>query len=70
MSDDQGQLFDTQPEPWDADDQSLQWVASVVLSAGTSREFDYLVPDALRENVELGRRVKVPLGPGNRLVIG
>ena len=70
MSDDQRQLFDTQPEPWDADDQSLQLVASVVLSAGTSREFDYLVPDKFRDDVEPGRRVKVPLGAGNRLVVG
>ncbi len=66
----QHQLFDTEPEPWEADDQSRQWVASVVVSAGTAREFDYLVPDALRETVELGRRVKVPLGAGNRLVVG
>ncbi len=66
----QQQLFDTSPEPWEADDQSQQFVASVVLSAGPSQEFDYLVPDALRETVELGRRVKVPLGKSNRLVVG
>ena len=42
----------------------------MVLSAGPSLEFDYLVPDALRESVEPGRRVKVPLGAGNRLVVG
>ena len=28
------------------------------------------MPDALREQIELGRRVKVPLGAGNRLVVG
>ncbi len=66
----QHQLFDTEPEPWEADDQSQQLVAAVVLSAGPAQEFDYLVPDALRETVELGRRVKVPLGAGNRLVVG
>ena len=42
----------------------------MVLSAGPSLEFDYLVPDRLRESVEPGRRVKVPLGAGNRLVVG
>ena len=47
-----------------------QLVASVVLSAGPAKEFDYLVPDALRESVDVGRRVKVPLGPSNRLVTG
>lgn len=70
MPDDQRQLFDALPEPWEADDQSTQLVASVTLSAGTSREFDYSIPDALRDEIEPGRRVKVPLGGGNRLVIG
>jgi primosomal protein N' (replication factor Y) (superfamily II helicase) len=70
MSKEQRQLFDTAPEPWEADDQSQQLVATVVLSAGPAQEFDYLVPDSLREKVELGRRVKVPLGPSNRLVVG
>jgi primosomal protein N' (replication factor Y) (superfamily II helicase) len=70
MSTEQRNLFETEPEPWDADDQSLQLVATVVVSAGQSREFDYLVPDALRESVELGRRVKVPLGAANRLLVG
>jgi primosomal protein N' (replication factor Y) (superfamily II helicase) len=70
MSAEQRRLFETQPEPWEADDQSQQLVATVVVSAGLSREFDYLVPDQLRESVELGRRVKAPLGAGNRLVVG
>jgi len=70
MTSEQRQLFNTEPEPWEADDQSEQLVATVVLSAGTAREFDYSVPDALRDVVELGRRVKTPLGPSNRLVVG
>jgi len=70
MSSEQRQLFDTTPEAWETDDQSRQLVATVVLSAGKAREFDYLVPNDLRESVELGRRVKIPLGPSNRLVVG
>jgi len=70
MNADQRRLFDTEPEPWEADDQAEQWVASVVLSAGPAQEFDYLVPDVLRDAVELGRRVNVPLGKSNRLVVG
>ena len=70
MSSEQRQLFETQPEPWEADDQSQQLVATVVPSAGPSQEFDYVVPDALRESVEPGRRVKAPFGPSNRLAIG
>ncbi len=66
----QRQLFETEPEPWEADDASEQLVASVVLMAGTAQEFDYVVPDALRDVVEPGRRVKAPLGASNRLVVG
>jgi primosomal protein N' (replication factor Y) (superfamily II helicase) len=70
MTPDQRQLFDTEPEPWEADDQGRQLAASVVLSAGPEQAFDYSVPDSLRDVVELGRRVQVPLGKGNRLVVG
>ncbi len=66
----QRHLFETEPEPWAIDDQSQRRVASVVLSAGTAREFDYLVPEELCEVVEVGRRVQVPLGAANRLVTG
>ena len=67
---DQRQLFETAPEPWEADEAAREFVAGIVLSAGPAKEFDYLVPDALREQIELGRRVKAPLGPSNRLVVG
>jgi primosomal protein N' (replication factor Y) len=70
MAAEQRNLFDTEPEPWEADDQSEQLVASVVLSAGPDRTFDYLVPDSLRDVAELGRRVNVPFGKSNRLVVG
>ena len=70
MDADQRRLFDTEPEPWEADDQAEQLVASVVLSAGPAQEFDYFVPDNLRDAVEVGRRVEVPLGKSNRLVAG
>lgn len=70
MTSEQRNLFDTEPEPWDTDDQSQQLVASVVLSAGPNQEFDYFVPDDLRDRAQTGRRVKVPLGRGNRPVVG
>jgi len=41
-----------------------------VFVGGLSGEFDYLVPDKLAEKVEPGRRLRVPLGRGNRLVTG
>jgi primosomal protein N' (replication factor Y) (superfamily II helicase) len=70
MSDRQRKLFDPQPEPWEADDQAEQLVASVVLSSGPEQAFDYLVPPALAGQVEPGRRVRVPLGRANRPLLG
>ena len=66
----QRNLFDKEPEPWEADDQSERLIATVVLSTGPDQEFDYLVPDELCEAIEPGRRVRVPLGHANRPVIG
>jgi primosomal protein N' (replication factor Y) (superfamily II helicase) len=70
MSDQQRSLFNTDPEPWEADDQAEQLVAGIVFATGPAQEFDYLVPEALQDQVEPGRRVMVPLGKGNRLLQG
>ncbi len=64
----QRRLFDT--APWDDDDQQEQLVATVVFVDGPAGEFDYAVPDPLADHVEPGRRVRVPLGRGNRPVVG
>jgi len=66
----QQSLFNTEPEPWEQDDQAEQLVASVVLLKGPALEFDYRVPDDLRERIEPGCRVRVPLGKGDRLRLG
>ena len=66
----QRSLFNNEPEPWEADDQTERLIATVVLSSGPEQEFDYLVPDDLCEAVEPGRRVRVPLGHANRPVVG
>ena len=52
MPSEQRNLFDTEPEPWEADDQPEQFVAGVVLASGPPQEFDYLVPEPLRDQVE------------------
>ncbi len=49
MSDQQRNLFDTEPAPWQEDDQAEQLVATVVLPTGPAQQFDYLVPDRLRD---------------------
>lgn len=70
MSAQQQNLFAHEPDPWQQDDQSEKLVATVVFAEGPGGEFDYLVPDRLAEKVELGRRVRAPLGRGNRALTG
>jgi primosomal protein N' (replication factor Y) len=72
----QQSLFDTELPAWEADDAAEQLVATVVLTGGPHGEFDYLVPDDMANptkpdrHVEPGRRVRVPLGRGNRSAVG
>ena len=76
MPDRQQSLFETDPAPWEVDDQAQRAVATIVFSEGPQGEFDYLIPPEFREadNGELmlepGRRVEVPLGRGNRRIVG
>ena len=70
MSNQQRTLFDVGPPPVEVEDSSLRRIASIVFSSGPAKEFDYLVPDALADKVAVGRRVRVPFGAGDRLVVG
>ena len=75
MSSQQKNLFDTEPSPWEVDARELQLVATVILGEGPHGEYDYLVPDEFANTdrtdrlVEPGRRVQVPFGRSNRLVV-
>ncbi len=72
----QQSLFDTAPAPWEVDDAAEALVATVVMPGGPEGEFDYRVPLEMLEptrpdrRLEPGRRVRVPLGRGNRSVVG
>jgi len=70
MADHQPSLFDDDPQPWDLDDRDEQLVATIVFPTGPPGEFDYTVPQHLRDLLEPGRRVNAPLGRGNRLLDG
>jgi primosomal protein N' (replication factor Y) len=61
----QRQLFEIRPQ-WVEDDARRGTIATVVLPDGVEKPLDYLVPPALAGSVEPGRRVRVPLGRGNR----
>lgn len=64
----QQSLFDSDPAPWELDDAAQAHVATVVFASGAGGEFDYLVPEGMQ--LEVGCRVKVPLGRANRSVVG
>jgi primosomal protein N' (replication factor Y) len=70
LSNKQQNLFDSDAPPWELDDADQRLIASVVFPTGAPREYDYLVPAKLHEEVEVGRRLRVPLGHGNRPVVG
>jgi len=65
-------LFEPPPRPpdWERDETADVLVAQVVFSEAPYGPFDYQVPEALRGQVEPGRRLRVPLGRGDRLVVG
>jgi primosomal protein N' (replication factor Y) len=62
----QRELFDSRPA-WVDDDERRGTVATVVLPDGVDKPLDYLVPEPLVAAVEPGRRVRVPLGRGDRM---
>ena len=66
----QRELFPTEPAPWQLDEDDEQLVATVVFADPPHGPYDYLVPHHLHREVEPGRRVRVPLGRGNRSVTG
>lgn len=56
--------------PWEEDDAAERATATVVFTNGPDKEYDYLVPDELLGSLQAGCRVKVPLGRGDRPVVG
>jgi primosomal protein N' (replication factor Y) len=72
----QRSLFDAEPPAWELDAGATVLAATVVLPGGPVGEFDYAIPDSMADErkpetfVEPGRRVRAPLGRGDRPVIG
>ena len=66
----QPNLFDTDLPPWEEDAQNEELVATVVFATGPDQPFSYTVPERLVDQLEAGRRVRVPFGRGDRLVTG
>ena len=70
MNGKQGNLFDTEPQPWTLDDQESWRAARVAFPETPYGPYDYSIPDHLVESVQIGVRLRVPLGRGNRPMMG
>ena len=58
------------PLPWEEAAAADLLAAQVVFNRPLETVYQYLVPDRLRAEIVPGQRVKVPLGRGDRLVVG
>src|SRR4030095_6266202 len=66
----QQSLFDRAPEPWELDEAAEQLAAAVVFPEPPHGPYDYRVPETLKGTLRAGQRGQVPLGKGDRLVVG
>ena len=66
----QSTLFDSDPDPWQLDAAHEQLTASVVFAGPPHGPYDYSVPPRLPGGLRPGQRVEVPLGKGDRTLIG
>ncbi len=70
----QGRLFEVadvrEAAPWERAAGEDVWVAEVVVDRPIDTVFHYRVPDALRDLIAAGQRVRVPFGSGNSPVVG
>src|SRR5882724_8472473 len=66
----QSTLFDAQPEPWQFDATHEELAASVVFAEQPHGPYDYKVPPSLAAKLKPAQRVQVPLGRGNRPIVG
>jgi primosomal protein N' (replication factor Y) len=70
MSSRQSTLFDAEPDPWQFDAAQEELAATVVFPEQPHGPYDYSVPPSLAAKLQPGQRVQVPLGKGNRPIVG
>ena len=66
----QVELFETDLPPWELEAETSVAAATIVFSEAPYGPYDYRIPDALRETLQIGMRVKVPLGNRRKLITG
>jgi primosomal protein N' (replication factor Y) (superfamily II helicase) len=66
----QGELFSKELAPWEIDAQSETPCVSVAFTDAPFGPFDYRIPDEMSGLIKPALRVVVPLGKGNREMVG
>jgi primosomal protein N' (replication factor Y) (superfamily II helicase) len=66
----QGELFSSDIPEWELDAASSTPAALIAFSEPPFGPFHYRIPDELAGTIQPGMRVKVPLGKGNREMVG
>src|SRR5262245_51789929 len=66
----QSTLFDAEPDQWELDATQEMLAATVVFAEQPLGPYDYAVPPGLAAKLKPGQRVQVPLGRGNRPIVG
>ena len=66
----QRNLFETQPEQWELDDQDDWLAARIVFAEAPHGPYDYSIPVEFEDRLQPGMRVSVPLGRSNRAIRG
>ncbi|RLS53015.1 MAG: primosomal protein N', partial [Planctomycetota bacterium] len=68
----QQSLFELPPDPlpWEIAADADRVIAGVVLARPLETVYHYLVPEPLREFIQPGQRVRVPLGAGDTPTLG
>ena len=66
----QVELFETDLPPWELATETSVAAATVVFSEAPYGPYDYRIPDSLRETMQIGMRVRVPLGNRRKPITG
>jgi len=66
----QGELFSSELAPWEIDAAAETPCVAVAFPEAPFGPFDYRIPDELSSQIKPGMRVVVPLGKGNREIVG
>ena len=66
----QTELFETDIPPWEMAPEASSATATIVFSEAPHGPYDYGIPDSMRNTLQIGMRVHVPLGRRRKPLVG